>query len=135
MDEEYVHFRCVKEGSRLRVKIISSGYNHDANCQFPKKIRVEGREFTAPKDDVTFTRGSRGTLWYKVRKASIVILSNTQKIFEVDDEPECCICFDEIKRIVFIPCGHFCICNSCAKHINDKCPICRTDIIDTVDID
>jgi hypothetical protein len=40
-----VFLKCVKEGSKLRIKIISSGFFNEANCQFPKNIRVEGRKF------------------------------------------------------------------------------------------
>jgi len=44
---------------------------------------------------------------------------------------ECCICLTEDKDSVFIPCGHVCCCESCAKKINDSgqsCPICRASV-------
>lgn len=34
--------KCVKEGSKLRIKIISDGYLNSANCQFPRALRVMG---------------------------------------------------------------------------------------------
>lgn len=37
--EDIVRFKCVKEFGKLRIKIISQGYNPYANCQFPKNIR------------------------------------------------------------------------------------------------
>jgi Ca-activated chloride channel family protein len=38
----YVELACIKQGSKLRVKIVSAGYLNYANCQFPRDIRIEG---------------------------------------------------------------------------------------------
>mmetsp|Transcript_8619 Transcript_8619/g.15254 ORF Transcript_8619/g.15254 Transcript_8619/m.15254 type:complete len:109 (-) Transcript_8619:119-445(-) len=49
---------------------------------------------------------------------------------------ECCICLDEDKDAVFIPCGHVCCCESCAKQIQGssehRCPICRGNVAQVV---
>jgi hypothetical protein len=42
----------------------------------------------------------------------------------------CVICMSNPKSHVFVPCGHFCSCGSCAAdsmNINGSCPICRQD--------
>ncbi|XP_047130863.1 uncharacterized protein LOC100210188 isoform X2 [Hydra vulgaris] len=45
-------------------------------------------------------------------------------------EKECCICYSILTtRIVFDPCGHSCVCDSCVTQIDDKCPLCRGNII------
>ena len=65
--------------------------------------------------------------------------------------PECVICFNTAENILW-PCGHFCLCNSCAsnlatynREINNvssfkldqnrmkavKCPICRKVVLPT----
>ena len=36
---------CVKEGSKLRVRVVSPGYHADWYCQFPRDLRVEGARF------------------------------------------------------------------------------------------
>ncbi len=36
---------CYKEGSRLRVRPVSPGYNHDWHIQFPRSIRQDGVKF------------------------------------------------------------------------------------------
>ncbi len=36
---------CFREGSNLRVRVISPGYKQDWNCQFPKDIREEGARY------------------------------------------------------------------------------------------
>lgn len=37
----------------------------------------------------------------------------------------CVICLSRPPAMVFAPCGHFCVCGSCAPGLS-RCPICRT---------
>jgi len=46
---------------------------------------------------------------------------------EIDETEECCICMDQRRSIVFLPCGHVCVCNSCSKDLI-QCPLCRVQI-------
>ena len=46
---------------------------------------------------------------------------------EIDENEECCICMDKRRSIVFLPCGHVCVCNTCAKDLI-QCPLCRVQI-------
>jgi len=45
---------------------------------------------------------------------------------------ECAICFSEKKCCAFVPCGHLCVCSSCADLIvqetSPTCPICREPV-------
>jgi outer membrane protein assembly factor BamB len=36
---------CVKEGAKLRVRVVSAGYHADWYCQFPRDLRVAGARF------------------------------------------------------------------------------------------
>lgn len=36
---------CFREGSKLRVRVVSDGYNHNWKVQFPKDIRIEGARY------------------------------------------------------------------------------------------
>jgi hypothetical protein len=36
---------CVMEGSKIRAKVISEGYDSEKNCQFPRDIREAGKKF------------------------------------------------------------------------------------------
>ncbi|WP_196893978.1 WGR domain-containing protein [Aureivirga marina] len=47
---EGVKLKCQKVGSKLRVRVISSGYNYEWNVQFPKNLRIENAEFMV--DDI-----------------------------------------------------------------------------------
>lgn len=52
----------------------------------------------------------------------------------VDETPapeptkECVVCMDPLSwRIVFVPCGHACVCQECAQRV-ETCPTCRAHI-------
>lgn len=128
-----VYLKCVKDGNKLRIRIISQGYNNDANVQFPKNIRKVGRIYTVPSYSVSFRKSVGGKLFYHVDKRYVTIVEEQNveidfKVFEVDQSPDCVICMSELKSIIFSPCGHYCTCPTCAQSINDKCPICRAKI-------
>lgn len=40
-----VVLECYREGSKLRVRVITPGYRRDWHCQFPKEIRQEGMRY------------------------------------------------------------------------------------------
>lgn len=144
MSVPLVRFTCVAEGSKLRVRIVGPGYSNRANVQFPRAIRVAGKFYTAPSSAVTYRRGPRGTEFYHVTPSCISIVSDEAeratmiealRVFEVDPAPECCICMVEDKSIIFMPCGHYCTCPSCAQRLmgdRSVCPICRSNIADFV---
>lgn len=134
-----VYLHCVREGSKLRVRILSSGYNREANCQFPRAIRSPGRQYAVPKTAISFARGSGGKFFYRVSKNQITVLSRpvddsafqqsakVEKIFE-DEDPTCAICLYEERNVVVVPCGHYCMCKECATQIAQStgtCPLCR----------
>ena len=136
-----VILKCIKEGSKLRVRIISPGFNHQANCSFPRAIRVEGRKYSVPYSAISFAEGPRQKFFYRISKNSITILNENEvteelllknlKIFGEDEEMECLICMSCDRDAVFAPCGHYCACETCANTIRStqgKCPMCRTRI-------
>lgn len=130
-----VLLKCVKEGGKLRVKIISPGYNHDANCQFPRDIRVENREYLVPVTCIKFSSGLQGKFFYKINKKDVIIKQESltiEKIYEDEANNECAICMSEEKAIVFAPCGHYCCCCVCAGKIT-SCPLCRVSILQRVE--
>ncbi|MBD2500131.1 vWA domain-containing protein [Anabaena azotica] len=40
-----VELTCVREGGKLRVKVVANGYDADKNVQFPRAIRAEGARY------------------------------------------------------------------------------------------
>lgn len=125
---ERVFLKCIREGSRLRVRIVTGGFLPSANCQFPHNIRVDGRTYSVPLSDVNLS-SSRGKYFYRIGKRNITIEEDFKqgpvsigRIYETSSE--CVICMGEESTHVFAPCGHYCVCGDCGKMV-DKCPICR----------
>jgi hypothetical protein len=142
MEQELIRLKCVKEGSKLRMKIMSSGYSSHANCQCPRDIRVAGQEYTVPKEDITLAN-TQGKFFYRIKKGRILTyqsldkdLSNLPdlknlKIYD-DNVTECCVCMaDDETMVIFAPCGHYCCCNICAPKLKN-CPMCRANITQIV---
>ena len=142
---EYVEFICIKEGSKLRIKILSPGYLAYANCQFPRDIRIEGLKYKVKSDDIKLIT-ARGRWFYSVKKKdSIEILNLLQndlqndlpkhhnlQIYEDKEDVDCSICMIDHKNIVFYPCGHYHACSNCAKLVNN-CPMCMKKIENRID--
>ncbi|MBD1865046.1 MULTISPECIES: VWA domain-containing protein [Trichocoleus] len=55
-----VELHCVREGGKLRVKVISEGYDGTKNIQFPRAIRAEGARYVVEglelSSDLSFYR-------------------------------------------------------------------------------
>ncbi len=130
-DSNDVYLECVKERSKLRVRIVSPGYLNSANCMFPKDIREEGRKYKVSRWNVRLIT-TRGKYYYSVLSGITVIDSlpapktaaDVAHVYEDTSNTECAICFTEPKGVVVAPCGHYYMCLSCGEKV-DKCPICR----------
>ena len=52
---------------------------------------------------------------------------NLENQLKSKKENKCSICLENNSEYIFIPCGHFCICENCNNEYNqDICPLCRT---------
>jgi len=126
---ETVRLKCVKVDGKLRVRIISPGYLNNANCQFPKDIRLENRIYEVNFNQVTLvTRTNKN--YYNVKKGHIKFIDEIEhlleklKVFEDTSSDDCAICMSFEKCMVIVPCGHYYTCEECTKKIK-TCPICR----------
>lgn len=140
MSSELVYLQCIKQCSKLRVRIVSPGYYSDANCQFPRNLRAEGTMYTVPIEDIRLVY-TRSKYFYSVRSKNIVVVNNDQSkvsippnlvIYQDQGSDECAICLDQPKDTIINPCGHFYTCHACCSKL-EKCPICRTKIISKID--
>jgi Ca-activated chloride channel family protein len=52
-----VELQCVREGGKLRIKVISEGYDASKNVQFPRSIRAEGARYTVEKLELSSDGG------------------------------------------------------------------------------
>jgi hypothetical protein len=128
-----VELKCVKNGSKISVRITSSGFLNRANCQFPRDIRKANRKFIVPATDIVLKSSKAGTYFYRVntKVGSIVIVDDEvvdankiNKVYEDEGQKECIICMDQEHDVVIAPCGHYCLCNGCATRVKN-CPLCR----------
>ncbi len=131
---EEVYLECVKVGSKLRVRITSAGYYKDANCMFPRDLRVAGRKYKCHRYDVNLVT-SRGKYYYTISKSGIKVLEEIDladlKVFEDTTSDECAICMSNPKSVIVNPCGHYYMCSDCGKAVK-ACPICRGTIASLV---
>ena len=130
--------KCIKVGGKLRIRIISPGYFNEANCQFPKDLRVENRLYEVNTEDVVLV--SRSKNFYKISKKSIKIINeidiltetlNSIKVFEDVDASDCAICMVNEKCMIIVPCGHYYTCESFTYKLK-TCPICRINFTKTI---
>lgn len=52
----------------------------------------------------------------------------------VSEESACKVCFSKKSSVIFLPCRHVAVCNSCSLWIEDKCPICRSEIKEKISL-
>ena len=135
-----VYLQCFKVNNRLRVRIISNNYATHLNCQFPRGLRIENKIYSVPAGDIKLVKRQQHDFYFVGKKNIELIDENIGlgriKIFAEEDNDTCCICLDNKKYHVFIPCGHFYVCKSCQDDAHfSKCPICRSIIIRAVPFD
>ena len=48
----------------------------------------------------------------------------------------CCVCRDNNKTVLLLPCKHLCLCEGCSEHIGTRrmtaCPVCRQAVSDVL---
>lgn len=49
------------------------------------------------------------------------------KLLRETESKQCVVCMDQPRMMMFRPCNHYCVCESCSKQLN-KCPICTRHI-------
>jgi len=67
----------------------------------------------------------------EIEKLSGNHLLSDEKVVQqsVEGNWECKVCFNGNMDTILMPCGHVCLCNSCAKLLpENKCPICKAPI-------
>lgn len=57
-----------------------------------------------------------------------------KKEAEPNFETVCKICLERKSQVIFLPCRHVAVCGSCVFGIDDKCPICRTEIKEKIQL-
>lgn len=152
-----ITLQCVKEKSKLRIKFFSftdtdgkvytNVYDNKLNCKFPKDIRKDGYFYEIGPNDLTLgsSKGTEGSRlraegpkpFYQINTKNIKVIPNYDiasiKVYEIT---ECVVCLSADSTHIMIPCGHRCMCQDCSSQISkmqNRCPICRRDVISVLD--
>ena len=105
-------------------------YSPKYNCRFPRQLRVPGRYYAVPTEDVTLSTRT-GTPFYtiKVKRLQTIEDEVETRVYRVED---CVVCMDASANVVFRPCGHQCVCDTCCAELSRRkrrvCPLCRQRI-------
>ncbi len=141
-----VELHCVTEDRKIRVKIAayinSEGkryvnvYDNTFNCRFPRNLRIDGRKFHVPDENVKLNHTPGKAAYYIVSAKNIITLpdnlSNIEHVWETSTE--CVICLSAESEMIFTPCGHRCSCRDCGTKLKDCC-ICRASIKSMITMD
>ena len=78
-----------------------------------------------------YARSLVGRLFFWLRRARKIDVDAA--LIAAASGSECAICFeDPAQLLVFLPCGHRCVCASCAERIERRCPLCRARVRDRI---
>lgn len=93
------------------------------NCNIKNVIDFIGSEFSIESDNID----------------SIMKIIKQDSVLNIYNDHECTICFQEydaeetVNKVVLMPCGHM-LCQDCKEHINNKCHVCKSDIVSSLTI-
>ena len=58
---------------------------------------------------------------------SVELSSSFKPLRKTFKSDQCVICLEEEPKVLFCNCGHICICEKCATHRYDNCPVCKEE--------
>ena len=79
-------------------------------------------------------RGGRGGRGGREAAEALASASLKQADHALQQDVECVVCLDERRAMLFVPCGHLCVCTTCCESILESdaaqrlCPMCKTGI-------
>ena len=86
---------------------------------------------TLPADILPPTSHSHGASSFHSSKETGDDCAKSPK--NLKEEETCKVCYDAKINSVLIRCGHMAVCMECSQQL-EKCPICRKEIIDVIQI-
>ena len=100
---------------------------------------------TASDDELIYLQNDLEKLSARVRRAKETRLRQRAEELErkrkgdaatAMEASSCCVCVEAPRTVLLLPCRHLCVCESCAARpqLNNKCPVCRSQISDTIKV-
>lgn len=59
--------KCIKEKSKLRIRILLQGYFNDSNCQYPIELKKEACMYIVKYCNIKLSAGNAGKYFYRVK--------------------------------------------------------------------
>ncbi len=76
--EQGVILQCFREGGKLRMKVISKGYNSDFNVQFPRHIREDGATYLVDSVELS----SNGSFYRTKGDIRLLVAPGQENIYQ-----------------------------------------------------
>jgi hypothetical protein len=132
--EDIIRIKCFNDQRKLRYRVITPGYSHDAAVTLTKNLRNFNREVLIPRKGLYLREGTQG-YYYQLSMPLLDFLTPLDRPTDPDlemptdyDRQVCWTC--KLKRAelkIFAPCGHRFSCTICSDKW-ETCPICNTPI-------
>ena len=147
--EQFEHHQCVHEilileeeleeieNSRINTQMENEEL-HDENKELTTRLKdLQETEVTVARDkaerlDQLKTVMLAGTKQFKALTDMISTMSVLTGAEELK-EGLCVACKDQKSSVVFVPCGHICVCEDCSR-MCEVCPYCRSSYADIVKV-
>ena len=103
------------------------------------KLKARVNELTGNVDISTQTVSSLTALESTLKSTlSIVTKMKESKVrriaMEVETKTMCVVCQERTKCVLLMPCRHLCLCEVCRGKGIEKCPLCRVDVEQMIDV-
>ena len=117
-----INFSHLVNDNRQNNNININNHISQLNCLFDFFINPLKKIIASLKDEIKKLKN-------EIKDQEKNIKDKEEKIGELDKK--CSVCFTNRSNIIFIPCGHLCMCtecnNRCAQYNMSFCPICRSN--------
>lgn len=112
----------INENSRQSNNVNMNNYLSQVNGLFEFFINPLKKTIANLKDEIKKLKN-------EIKDKEKKIKDKEERIEELDKK--CSVCFTNKSNIIFIPCGHLCMCNDCnnrcTRYNMSFCPICRSN--------
>lgn len=74
---------------------------------------------------------------WRMRRTQRVISRGRRQEGQLDglsDGQICVTCLQNPREVALFPCGHVCVCADCSLRIDERCPVCREQVDETVGV-
>lgn len=110
----------------------ATGFSKTLNLVNTDKEGPDGLELKSPEHSEYSAVETYNNPRHTILKREEELLSSLmQENLSLKSATICKVCMDNHINVVLLPCRHLICCDNCSRQVS-QCPLCRTDIIGTV---